>query len=1496
MVSIGDTCDSLFGPVVSQHDCRGGFDFTGTCFRYLGIWVSGPSPHILTLQASPIRSMDIRHYSSRLFSPPVTYSPIPAIQRDCESKIFIDLFGDAGIQVPLLVFSAKQHYAAQYVSVAGATLSLIVAVSIVVLLHLEHSRAVRPSFLVSAYLFITVLLDLARVRTAWLLPYGRAYPACLTASLVIKLILLVLANVEKRKLLFPAEKTQSIESTSGLFNRGLFAWLNALLRKGHTLLLTGDALPNIHEKLSSSDLSDRFSKSWALCDQSRQHALLLAIVNCLRWDIAAIALPRLALIGFSIAQPFLVGKTVTFLEQTESSVNIGYGLIGATAIVFIGVAVTTASYQHLGFRATTMVRGGLMALVYQHMMDLPLGSTDESSAMSLMGADVEMLAEYFHSTVCESWASIIQLGLAAWILQTQIGVVCITPILIVTAFTAASFAMGNAVSIRQKAWLQATEKRINFTSHVLGSIKNVKFLGLTETIKKSIERLRIDELEISKKFRRIQTVRICMINLPRIIAQFATFATYAVVAKVQGSDGLSVSQATTALSLIDLLITPLIHLLLAVPDTFASIGCLYRVQDFLRRPNIIERRKLLEPEADTSASSTTVSPTNSSEIELSNYSRLRARGISSSENQPDVLISLQNARFGWNSSPSDTAGVTLNLSPSPLGTLVAIVGPVGSGKSTFLKGLANETAVLDGEAFIKYPDLAFCEQAPWLTNATIRENIIGENKSAAFDADWYSTVVSACALDSDLKKMPAGDETTVGSKGSKLSGGQKQRIAIARAVYARKRIACFDDTLSALDNSTSRLVFNNVFGSSGLLRRLGCTIFLATHNVQYLPHADFIIVLGEDGNILEQGSFSQLSSHAGGYVHRLGIQPGQTEKEEMHDHNTIELPETLEVITSRVSTPASTDEHRQTTDIAVYKYYFSAMGWFRVLVLVFLLVVDGGIGGLRSAWIEMWSSSTDSASSSGLGYWLGMYGAFSFVEAAAMAFAVYWTWVVIVPAASKNVHATVLETCMSAPLSFLSHVDTGSLITRFSQDMRLVDMILPRGFISTGFQIVGALAQAAVTIAALPYMALALPFLVGMLVLVQRFYLRTSRQLRLLEIELKSPLYTHFIESLAGIVTIRAFSWTTASTSKMLHLLDRAQRPFYLLLCIQQWLGLVLKLMVTGMTVVLIGAAVALRGKVSPGLLGIALIGMMDLGESLSDLIQNWTLLETSLGAIARIKEFSEDTPSEEQDAACEQPPDTEWPSRGDISFAAADIAYKSENAEPVLHSILLEIRAGEKVGLCGRTGSGKSTLALSLLRLNEVVSGQILIDGVDISTVPRALIRHRISSLSQEAFLFPGTIRQNVDPLGIASDDDIIEALKYVEIWKALVAATNSDTDSGVLLDAILADTSLSEGQKQLFCLARALLKKSNILILDEPTSSLDAETDAKIQKVIRQEFQNCTIIMVAHRVHTMLDFDRVVVLDSGRIIEEGHPSELLANQGVFSSLHHLEQSTGSK
>lgn len=247
----------------------------------------------------------------------------------------------AAIQILLLSLVATQHAAGKLVSLAGAILEVVAALGVVVLIDLEYIRSIRPSFLVSAYLFVTLILDLARVRTAWLLPDCRAYSICLSLSLAIKLVLLSLGNVEKRKWLAPTEKTRSDESVSGPINRGLFVWLNGLLWTGYSELLTGDTLPSIYEKLSSGGLYTRFTDCWAHSNQNGQNALLLAVVKCLGWEIAGIAFPRLCVVGFSIAQPFLVGRVVTMLQQTyEPSLGIGYGLIGATVMVFIGIAVS----------------------------------------------------------------------------------------------------------------------------------------------------------------------------------------------------------------------------------------------------------------------------------------------------------------------------------------------------------------------------------------------------------------------------------------------------------------------------------------------------------------------------------------------------------------------------------------------------------------------------------------------------------------------------------------------------------------------------------------------------------------------------------------------------------------------------------------------------------------------------------------------------------------------------------------------------------------------------------------------------------------------------------------------------------------------------------------------------------------------------------------------------------------------------------------------------
>ncbi|PYH47333.1 P-loop containing nucleoside triphosphate hydrolase protein [Aspergillus saccharolyticus JOP 1030-1] len=386
------------------------------------------------------------------------------------------------------------------------------------------------------------------------------------------------------------------------------------------------------------------------------------------------------------------------------------------------------------------------------------------------------------------------------------------------------------------------------------------------------------------------------------------------------------------------------------------------------------------------------------------------------------------------------------------GNLVTIVGPVGSGKSTFLKGLASEAPLLAGSLSISHPDIAFCEQTPWLANASIRENIVDDQPPSSIDEDWYRTVVKACSLNLNLRRTPAGDHTLVGSKGARLSGGQRQRIAIARALYSRKRLACFDDVLSSLDNITSRQVLSNTFGPNGLLRQLGCTVFLATHS-------NYIIVLGNNGEISEQGIYPDLRGRSGGYILKLDLQTRKIDEfKAAHPHVQQEEPMSA---AGSVTGPSSPVSDRQLNDKSVCRIYFSSLGWMRIAVFLLLLIVEAAIGGFMYIWVERWSASNDSASGLHLGYWLGVYAALTAVKASALALAIF------------HLQYTVLRACI-----------------KWSEVV--IDM--------TNVEHFSALAQGAITIASLPLISLQLCHCSSCCwVLLQRFYLRTSRQLRLLE-------------------------------------------------------------------------------------------------------------------------------------------------------------------------------------------------------------------------------------------------------------------------------------------------------------------------------------------------------------------------------------------------------------
>ncbi|KAJ6142470.1 hypothetical protein N7471_001923 [Penicillium samsonianum] len=392
--------------------------------------------------------------------------------------------------------------------------------------------------------------------------------------------------------------------------------------------------------------------------------------------------------------------------------------------------------------------------------------------------------------------------------------------------------------------------------------------------------------------------------------------------------------------------------------------------------------------------------------------------------------------------------------------------------------------------------------------------------------------------------------------------------------------------------------------------------------------------------------------------------------------------------------------------------------------------------------------------------------------------------------------------------------------------------------------------------------------------------------MRLLDLEAKSPLFSQFIESLSGLVTIRAFGWASAFEDQNLALLDESQRPFYLLFCIQRWLELALDLSVAILGAILMVLVVKLRNEVGTGYVGLAILNVITFSQSLSQILRNWAELETSIGAIARIRDFvthtdSENKPGENEGLQAMDLDLSSWPSRGAIEFQNVYASYKAGEDQPhVLRNLSLSIQPGQKIGICGRSGSGKSSLLAALFRLLEIESqSRILIDGVDIAHIPRQITRTALNAIPQEPFFTHGTVRANIDPSNTNSLEVIEHALRRVELWNII------ETKGG--FDAPLDANFFSHGQRQLFCLARALLRKSKIVILDEMTSNVDVVSDALMQRVVREDFADCTILAVAHRLETIIDFDRIAVIQNGELIEFDTPQVLLKTDSAFRELY---------
>ncbi|KAL9565119.1 hypothetical protein ACKAV7_010764 [Fusarium commune] len=1456
MVSL--SCDDSFGPYAG--DCRGGFDFT-LLFEesILTIPIT-----VLVLLAAPCRVLYLLHKNK--------------VKVENSRWLYCKI-------ISFLISWTRASAVATKASLPTAALSFVASIGLLCLSYVEHVYSYRPSTVLILFLLFSALFDATRTRTLWLQGYNR--PAAITALIatLIKIVMLAVEAIEKRRFLRPQYRALPPEVTGSVLSHWFFSWQIPLFRAGYSKHLEIETLFPLEKHFKSLYLQKLLQTAWAKASRKGNHDLMFTVLRTLKWPTLSIIFPRLCFIGFTFCQPFLISATLEWAENDSNSddMNQGYGLIGAWFLVFMGLAVTSGQYQHLTYRAITMARGQLVSILFDKATDISITAADPSAALTLMSADIERIDTGWR-TAHDVWANLVEIVIAVYLLGRQLGIACLIPVgaaifSIIGSVIAVSFVMA-----RQAAWLEAIEKRISVTSQMLGSMKGVKMCGLTEVLSTRIHDLRTDELRISGKFRRLLIWNMVLAYLAPIFAPVLTFATYSLVARSRGGDNnLDINRMFTSLSLFALLNEPISSFVTSLSSLMGSVGSFARIQTFLNTDIRVDGR-IISHDNKSEGSSTPASLRSKQE-----------QDSVSSEKEPNPLkdslpmdpldgncVVVKTGAFAYDTTKRPIlSDITAQV---PVGKLTLVVGPVGCGKSTLLRAFLGEVTVMAGSIQMLNSEIAYCDQTPWHMNGTVRDSIIAFSH---VDERWYQKVIQACSLTEDLAQLPKGDLSMIGSKGIVLSGGQSQRVSLARAVYAQKRIIILDDVFSGLDMHTENAVFHNLLGTHGLLRQLNTTVVMATSRANRLSYADHIISLDGTGIGCEQGSFDKLTS-ADNYVSRLAVASANWTYNQATAVPPSNEPSTDALVDSEVvlSDEAKEDAGRRTGDMAIYLYYIRAIGWIPSLIFVFAICAFIVCQSFPTIWLNWWAAANADAPFARLGYYLGIY---AMLGGLAIIFLVLSTWqmiVTMVPLSGNSFHQSLLKTVLSAPMSFFAATDAGVTINRFSQDLQLVDMDLPLSALNTFATFVLCIAEMVLISVGSYYTAIAFPFLFAALWIVQHTYLRTSRQLRFMDLEAKSPLYALFTESVAGLATLRAFGWRDALEKKHHDLLDRSQRPFYLLYAAQRWLTLVLDLFVTVIAVLVVVLVTQLRGVLPTGLIGVALVNIIQFSQHLKLLMSFWTTLETHIGAISRIKSFTSDTASEHEPQEKEQPPSI-WPSKGQIVFENVSAGYTP--SENVLKGISLSIEAGQKIGICGRTGSGKSSMVSCLFRMVDIHGGQIIVDGLDISMLPRGEVRARIVGVPQDAFLIEGSsVRLNANPAQGLSDAAIEDAMRAVELWDIIAAKGG--------LDAPIEALHLSHGQKQLFCIARAILRPSPIVVLDEATSSVDSHVDELVQRVIRERFENRTVIAIVHKLQSALeDFDMVAVLDKGELLEFGPPRQLLEEGPENSAFAALYENLGT-
>lgn len=1190
---------------------------------------------------------------------------------------------------------------------------------------------------------------------------------------------------------------------------------------------------------------------------ARKPSLTKAIVKCYWKSYLILGIFTLIEETTRVVQPIFLGKIIDYFEKYDpddsAALHTAYGYAAVLSLCTLILAILHHLYFYHVQCAGMRIRVAMCHMIYRKALRLSnsaMGKTTTGQIVNLLSNDVnkfDQVTIFLHFL----WAGPLQAIGVTVLLWMEIGISCLAGMAILVILLPLQSCIGKLFSSLRSKTAAFTDARIRTMNEVITGMRIIKMYAWEKSFADLITNLRKKEISKILGSSYLRGMNMASFFIANKVILFVTFTTYVLLGnKITASH---VFVAMTLYGAVRLTVT--LFFPSAIERVSEAVVSVRRIKNFLLLDELPER-KAQEP------------------------------------SDGKAIVHVQDFTAFWDKALDTPTLKGLSFTARP-GELLAVVGPVGAGKSSLLSAVLGELPPTSGLVSV-HGRIAYVSQQPWVFSGTVRSNILFGRK---YEKERYEKVIKACALKKDLQLLEDGDLTVIGDRGATLSGGQKARVNLARAVYQDADIYLLDDPLSAVDAEVGKHLFQLCICQT-LHEKI---TILVTHQLQYLKAASHILIL-KDGEMVQKGTYTEFL--------KSGVDFGSLLKKENEEAEPTPVPGTptlrnrtfseASIWSQQSSRPSLKDgvpdaQDAENTQAAqpeesrsegrigfkAYKNYFSAgASWFFIIFLVLLNLMGQVFYVLQDWWLSHWANRqgalNDTKNSNGnvtgtldLSWYLGIY---TGLTAVTVLFGIARSLLVfyVLVNASQTLHNRMFESILKAPVLFFDRNPIGRILNRFSKDIGHMDDLLPLtflDFIQTLLLVVSVIAVAA---AVIPWILIPLVPLSIIFVVLRRYFLETSRDVKRLESTTRSPVFSHLSSSLQGLWTIRAYK----AEERCQELFDAHQdlhsEAWFLFLTTSRWFAVRLDAICALFVIVVAFGSLVLAKTLDAGQVGLALSYSLTLMGMFQWSVRQSAEVENMMISVERVIEYTD--LEKEAPWECRKRPPPGWPHEGVIVFDNVNFSYNLDGPLVLKHLTAL-IKSREKVGIVGRTGAGKSSVISALFRLSEP-EGKVWIDKILTTEIGLHDLRKKMSIIPQEPVLFTGTMRKNLDPFNEHSDEELWKALEEVQLKEAI-------EDLPGKMDTELAESgsNFSVGQRQLVCLARAILKKNRILIIDEATANVDPRTDELIQQKIREKFAQCTVLTIAHRLNTIIDSDKIMVLDSGRLREYDEPYVLLQN-----------------